>query len=148
MSRNDFTVRVGGDSASGGIITTGEVFARIAAYAGMEVYTTRTIPSEIKGGRVMFQARLAPTMVWSQAEEHRLVLSGNQALSIGAIAAGCRFFAGYPITPATDIMEFLAGEFPRLGGTLIQAENEIAAIGMAMGASYRRNTTRATASRR
>ncbi|MGE5263215.1 MAG: 2-oxoacid:acceptor oxidoreductase subunit alpha [Acidobacteriota bacterium] len=265
MAGNDLTVRVGGDSAAGGIVTTGEVFARIAAYAGLEVYTTRTIPAEIKGGHVMFQARVAPTTVWSQGddldmliafdqesidryyrlirpggiliynsndsnppaqngvkqyalplnelaksinfqrgrniitigamvklfdlsfetatavvekqlgrkkemleqnllalktgyeyieanvtrvapyhlsprqgalEEQRLVISGNQALSMGAIAAGCRFYAGYPITPASDIMEFLAAEFPRVGGTLIQAEDEIAAIAMALGASY------------
>ena len=265
MSGSDLTVRVGGDSAAGGIVTTGEVFARIAAYAGLEVYTTRTIPAEIKGGHVMFQARIAPEMVWSQGDdldmliafdqesidryyplvrqngilifnsneskppspngikqyplplndlaksinfqrgrniitigamvklfdlpfetatlvvekqlgrkkemleqnllalktgyeyieqnvtktapyhlspragaEHdeRLVLSGNQALSIGAIAAGCRFYAGYPITPASDIMEFLAGEFPKIGGTMIQAEDEIAAIAMTLGASF------------
>jgi 2-oxoglutarate ferredoxin oxidoreductase subunit alpha len=69
-------------------------------------------------------------------EEARLVLSGNQALAMGAIAAGCRFYAGYPITPATDIMEFLASEFPRMGGTVIQAEDEMAALAMAIGASY------------
>ncbi len=265
MSDNSLTVRVGGDSATGGIVTTGEVFARIAAYAGLEVYTTRTIPAEIKGGHVMFQARIAPTEVWSQGDnldmliafdqesidryytlirqggiliynsnesepppangvtqyplalndlaksinfqrgrniitigamvklfdlpfetariivekqlgrkkemleqnllalqagydyieqnvtktapyhltpkagavdQDRLVVNGNQALAMGAIAAGCRFYAGYPITPATDIMEFLASEFPRLGGTVIQAEDEIAALGMALGASY------------
>ncbi len=265
MPGNDLTVRVGGDSATGGIVTTGEVFARIAAYAGLEVYTTRTIPAEIKGGHVMFQARIAPEMVWSQGDdldmliafdqesidrysplirqdgilifnsndskppapngikqyplplndlaksinfqrgrniitigamvklfdlpfetatlvvekqlgrkkemleqnllalktgyeyieqnvtktapyhlspragaehEERLVLSGNQALSIGAIAAGCRFYAGYPITPASDIMEFLAAEFPKIGWTMIQAEDEIAAIAMTLGASF------------
>lgn len=265
MPGNDLTVRVGGDSATGGIVTTGEVFARMAAYAGLEVYTTRTIPAEIKGGHVMFQARIAPEVVWSMgdeldmliafdqesidryyalirpggiliynsndskppaqngivqyalplndiaksinfqrgrniitigamvklfdlpfeiasavvekqlgrkkemldqnllalktgyeyieqnvtktspyhlsprtgaSEEQRLVISGNQALSMGAIAAGCRFYAGYPITPASDIMEFLAAEFPRVGGTLIQAEDEIAAIAMTLGSSY------------
>ncbi|MDE3089508.1 MAG: 2-oxoacid:acceptor oxidoreductase subunit alpha, partial [Chloroflexota bacterium] len=68
--------------------------------------------------------------------EERLVISGNQALSIGAIAAGCRFYAGYPITPASDIMEFLAAEFPKIGGTMIQAEDEIAAIAMTLGASF------------
>ncbi len=265
MANNDLTVRVGGDSATGGIVTTGEVFARIAAYAGLEVYTTRTIPAEIKGGHVMFQLRIAPTMVWSQGDdldmliafdqesldryhalirpggiliynsnestppptegitqyplalndlakainfqrgrniitigamvklfdlpfetatavvakqlgrkkemleqnllalktgydyieqnvtrtapyhltprdgakdEERLVLSGNQALAMGAIAAQCKFYAGYPITPATDIMEFLAGELPHLDGTVIQAEDEMAALAMAIGASY------------
>jgi 2-oxoglutarate ferredoxin oxidoreductase subunit alpha len=264
MHDQSLTLRVGGDSAAGGIVTTGEVFARIAAYAGLEVYTTRTIPAEIKGGHVMFQARIAPTEVWSQGDEldmlvafdqesidryyalirpggilvynsndgqppaadyvtfalplndlaktinfqrgrniitigalvklfglppdvaitviekqlgrrkdlleqnllafktgydyveqhitptapyhltprpgaekeERLVLSGNQALAIGAIAAGCRFFAGYPITPASDIMEFLAAELPRVGGTMVQAEDEMAALAMALGASY------------
>ncbi len=265
MSEIDLTVRVGGDSAAGGIVTTGEVFTRIAAYAGLEVYTTRTIPAEIKGGHVMFQMRIGQDRVWSQgddldmliafdqesidryhalirpggiliynsndskptekqnlvqyalplndlaksinfqrgrniitigamvklfdlpfdtatlivekqlgkkkelldqnllalktgydyieqnvtksapyhltprvggAEADRLVMSGNQALSLGAIAAGCRFYAGYPITPASDIMEFLAGEFPRVGGAMIQAEDEIAALAMALGGAF------------
>src|SRR5581483_2069113 len=69
-------------------------------------------------------------------EEDRLVMSGNQALAMGAIAAGCRFYAGYPITPASDIMEFLAAEFPQIGGTMIQAEDEIAAINMCLGGSF------------
>ena len=261
---NDLVVRIGGDSAAGGIVTTGEVFARIASFVGLEIFTTRTIPAEIKGGHVMFQVRVADHPVYSQGDEldllvaydeesydryykllrpggvfvynssdltppasgevkpygvplsdlarqinfvrgrniiligalvklfdlpygravevvrrqlgrkkemleqnlgalqtgyrwveenigkespfrlrgtlrekdERLALSGNQALAIGAIAAGCRFYAGYPITPASDIMEFLAAEFPKIGGTMIQAEDEIAAIGMAMGASF------------
>jgi 2-oxoglutarate ferredoxin oxidoreductase subunit alpha len=66
----------------------------------------------------------------------RVVLSGNHAVALGALVAGCRRYAGYPITPATDIMEFLAEELPRLGGAVIQAEDEIAAIGMVLGASY------------
>jgi 2-oxoglutarate ferredoxin oxidoreductase subunit alpha len=68
--------------------------------------------------------------------EGRIVLSGNHAVALGALVAGCRRYAGYPITPATDIMEFLADELPRLGGAVIQAEDEIAAIGMVLGASY------------
>lgn len=66
----------------------------------------------------------------------RLILTGNQAIAIGALAGGLRFYAGYPITPATDIMEFLAGVLPSFGGTLLQAEDEIAAISMVVGASY------------
>lgn len=69
-----------------------------------------------------------------QAKE--LVLSGNESLALGAIAAGCRFYAGYPITPATDIMEFLARELPKLGGYVVQTEDEIAALGVVLGASY------------
>jgi len=265
MPQVDLTVRVGGDSAAGGIVTTGEIVARIAAYAGLEIYTTRTIPAEIKGGHVMFQLRTSEEPVYSQGDDvdmliafdqesidayyqlvkpggfliynandgkpparddikqyglplndiakkinfsrgrniitigamvklfdlpydkaeevvkrqlgrkkelldqnllalrtgyeyveqnitkdspyhlipetgiveaDRLVMSGNQALAMGAIAGGCRFYAGYPITPASDIMEFLAAEFPQINGTMIQAEDEIAAINMCLGGSY------------
>lgn len=265
MPQIDLTVRVGGDSAAGGIVTTGEIVARIAAFSGLEIYTTRTIPAEIKGGHVMFQLRTSEEPVYSQGdevdvliafdqesidkyyqlvkpggfliynsndgkppvrdeikeygfplndiakqinfsrgrniitigamvklfdlpydkavevvkrqlgrkkelldqnllalktgydyveaniskespyhlipptgvvEEDRLVMSGNQALAMGAIAGGCRFYAGYPITPASDIMEFLAAEFPQINGTMIQAEDEIAAINMCLGGSY------------
>src|SRR5262245_57744575 len=65
-----------------------------------------------------------------------IVLSGAQSLSLGALAAGVNFYAGYPITPASDVMEFLASEFPKVGGTVIQAEDEMAAIAMCLGASY------------
>lgn len=65
-----------------------------------------------------------------------MVLSGNQAIALGALVAGCRRYAGYPITPATDIMEFLAEELPRVGGVVVQAEDEMAAMGMVLGASY------------
>lgn len=68
--------------------------------------------------------------------EGRIVLSGNHAVALGALVAGCRRYAGYPITPATDIMEFLADELPKVGGTVVQAEDEIAAIGMVLGASF------------
>jgi 2-oxoglutarate ferredoxin oxidoreductase subunit alpha len=66
----------------------------------------------------------------------RVVLSGNHAVALGALVAGCRRYAGYPITPATDIMELLADELPKVGGAVVQAEDEIAAIGMVLGASY------------
>ena len=65
-----------------------------------------------------------------------LVLSGNESLALGAIAVGCRFYAGYPITPATDIMEFLAKELPKIGGCVVQTEDEIAALGAVLGASF------------
>jgi 2-oxoglutarate ferredoxin oxidoreductase subunit alpha len=71
-----------------------------------------------------------------RATGNRMVVSGNQATALGALAAGCSFFAGYPITPASDVMEFLASVLPGVGGAVIQAEDEIAAINMAIGASY------------
>ena len=263
MSKTSFVIRMGGESGEG-IVTIGEVFVRIAAYSGLEVFTFRTFPAEIMGGHVMYQARIGRERVLSQGDqmhvlvamnqegfenhieelipggclvydsdvfvppetsaflpyaipvtalskelnfgrgknlimvgalgqlfglpldrseqmverrlgkyksllplnlesmrlgrryvqehyperppyyleppdsqdEERLVMTGNQATALGALAAGCRFYAGYPITPATSIMEFLSHELPQMGGTLIQAEDEIAAITMTIGASF------------
>jgi 2-oxoglutarate ferredoxin oxidoreductase subunit alpha len=266
MPINDMVIRMAGESGEG-IVTTGEIFARIAATAGLEIYTFRTYPAEILGGPVMFQLRIKNRPVLSHGdvvdvlvafnqagwEEHkrelrpggvlvydadqcqppedfqglshplpltrlvseigfprgrniivigalvrlfnlpyeraeqtvrrhlggkealllnnlkaldtgyryvtehlgtkdplilqarqgagagadeRLVMSGNQAIALGALAAGCRFYSGYPITPATDIMEFLAKEMPKVGGAVVQAEDEMAALAMVLGASF------------
>ena len=255
-------VRIGGEAGEG-TVTLGEVFTRIAARDGLEVYTFRTYPAEIKGGQVLFQTRLGIERVLSEgdaadvlvamnlkgweenlndfhsqgvliydpdavpnpetrgrhaypipvtkisksfdfvrgknlvmvgalawifrlrletaravvqksmgrhaevlaknlqaleegfsyAQEHfpetfsytlplpekpaeQLLLSGAEAMALGALEAGCRFFAGYPITPATTVMETMARYLPTFGGTLVQAEDEIASINMAIGASY------------
>jgi len=56
------------------------------------------------------------------------LIQGNNACALGALAAGCRFFAGYPITPSSEIAEFMARELPKLGGKFIQMEDEIASI--------------------
>jgi len=61
---------------------------------------------------------------------------GNQACAEAAITAGCRFFAGYPITPATEIAEHLALKLPKTGGIAIQMEDEIASLGAVIGASW------------
>lgn len=62
-------------------------------------------------------------------------LQGNEAIVEGALAAGCRFYAGYPITPASEIMELMSERQPALGGTFIQMEDEIASMGAVVGAS-------------
>src|SRR5437868_7166472 len=67
---------------------------------------------------------------------HQVVMTGNEALAYGLIAAGVRFGAGYPITPWSDIMEALRRELPKYGGTFVQCEDEIASISMAIGAGY------------
>jgi 2-oxoglutarate ferredoxin oxidoreductase subunit alpha len=69
-------------------------------------------------------------------DRHQVVMNGNEAMAFGLIAAGVRFGAGYPITPWSDIMEMLRRELPKYGGTFMQTEDEIAAISMAIGASY------------
>ena len=67
---------------------------------------------------------------------HQVVMTGNEALAYGLIAAGVRFGAGYPITPWSDIMELLRRELPKYGGTFVQCEDEIASVSMAIGSGY------------
>jgi 2-oxoglutarate ferredoxin oxidoreductase subunit alpha len=64
-----------------------------------------------------------------------VLLNGDQAIGMGAIAAGCRYYAGYPITPATDVMEYLTGRIEQYGGHVVQAEDELSAINLALGAA-------------
>ncbi|MEN8188993.1 MAG: 2-oxoacid:acceptor oxidoreductase subunit alpha [Thermodesulfobacteriota bacterium] len=71
----------------------------------------------------------------SDAQEKRVLLQGNEAIVHGAMAAGCRFFAGYPITPASEISEILSVKLPEAGGTFVQMEDEIASMGAVIGAS-------------
>ena len=66
----------------------------------------------------------------------RWLISGNEAAGLGALRGGVRFVAAYPITPATEMLEWLAPALTRVGGALVQAEDELASINMALGASY------------
>ncbi len=66
----------------------------------------------------------------------RLFMIGNDAISLGAVAAGARFMPAYPITPASEIMEYLTKKLPKFGGAVIQTEDEISAVTMAIGAAY------------
>jgi 2-oxoglutarate ferredoxin oxidoreductase subunit alpha len=68
-------------------------------------------------------------------DEDYVLLNGDEAIGMGAIAGGCRFYAGYPITPATDVMEYLTGRIERWGGHVVQAEDELSAINIALGAA-------------
>ncbi|MDP6259676.1 MAG: 2-oxoglutarate synthase, partial [Rhodospirillales bacterium] len=62
-------------------------------------------------------------------------LHGNHACALAAVAAGCRFFAGYPITPSSEIAERMSRELPKVDGTFIQMEDEIASLSAVLGAS-------------
>ncbi|MGC9522007.1 MAG: 2-oxoacid:acceptor oxidoreductase subunit alpha [Anaerolineae bacterium] len=262
MQDTDVTVviRVGGEGGEG-TITLGDLFTRIAAYSGLEIYSFRTYPAEIRGGQVMYQTRLGLTRVMTEGdeanvlvamnqqawiEEHgdlcenatlifeatlnvpeeghlaypipaeeiaqrldwprgknfvflgallwffrldmeraeaavrrrmqhhresldknlaamqhgygyaretypepfpfalplpggveeRILLSGADAMALGALAGGCEFYSGYPITPATPVMESMAKYLPAFGRTFVQVEDEIAAINMAVGAAF------------
>jgi len=65
----------------------------------------------------------------------RLFVRGNEAICLGAIEAGCRYYFGYPITPQNDIPEFMSRELPKINGVFIQAESEIASVNMVLGAA-------------
>jgi 2-oxoglutarate/2-oxoacid ferredoxin oxidoreductase subunit alpha len=79
---------------------------------------------------------VAHKMLRFVAAEPRLLMSGNEAVAVGALHAGCRFFAGYPITPSSEILHFLSEWMPRAGGSVVQTEDELAAIGAIIGASF------------
>jgi 2-oxoglutarate ferredoxin oxidoreductase subunit alpha len=70
------------------------------------------------------------------SDTKRMLLTGNEAIALGAIAAGCKFMAAYPMTPATSIMEYMAAKAKDFGLVVVQPEDEIAAINMTIGASY------------
>ncbi len=69
------------------------------------------------------------------SETKRILTKGNEALSMGAIKAGCLYYFGYPITPQNEVPEYMSRVLPELGGEYVQAESELAAINMVMGAS-------------
>jgi len=106
-----------------------------------------------KGSRVQDQNAAAVDAGWRYAEAHltaatdgarlprastahRWLLSGNDAIALGALAAGCRLYASYPITPASDILEWMAAHLPEVGGAAVQTEDEIAALSLVIGAGY------------
>jgi hypothetical protein len=81
-----------------------------------------------------------PLLETAEADEDsasdRWSITGNEASGLGAIRGGVRFVAAYPITPATEVLEWLAGSLPKVGGVLVQAEDELASINQIIGASF------------
>ena len=97
------------------------ITANLAALdAGIEVAATHRTDIQVRAAR----------------RETLMVISGNEAFAFGALVAGCRFMAGYPITPQSEVMEWLGRELPKYGGVMMQPEDELASITMAIGASY------------
>jgi 2-oxoglutarate ferredoxin oxidoreductase subunit alpha len=94
---------------------------RVAARLGAE-WAQGRVPDSFRLPERSFQARM--------------ILSGNEALSLGAVAGGCKFSVGYPMTPGSGILLGLSVDGPPLGLVFEQAEDEIAALNMAIGASY------------
>ncbi len=79
-----------------------------------------------------FCCQLSPP---TKDQNNRILLTGNEAIALGAIAAGCKFYAAYPMTPASPVLHYLISQAERFGMVVLQAESEIAAINMAIGAA-------------
>jgi 2-oxoglutarate ferredoxin oxidoreductase subunit alpha len=97
--------------------------------------TTKNAPDAPSVGR---SARMSPFECGGSVEDRNpepLFVKGNEAIAMAAIDAGCLLYFGYPITPQSDIPEYLSRQLPQLGGEFIQAESEIASINMLLGAA-------------
>lgn len=112
----------------------GYAYCRDHFVAGLsEADRARLAIPPVPGGGASAEAILRSA---AAARPRRMYISGNDLTGMGALAAGCRFLAAYPITPATDIMYYLIKHLPEVGGAAVQAEDEIAALNMAIGAGY------------
>ncbi|MGL4523403.1 MAG: 2-oxoacid:acceptor oxidoreductase subunit alpha, partial [Bacilli bacterium] len=115
-----------------------EVVQEIFSRKGDQI-VEKNMQAIAKGASVMTEllnGTASPFVLAPADSQKRMFMIGNDAIALGAVAAGCRFMAAYPITPASEIMEYLIKKLPALGGTVIQTEDEIAACTMAIGANY------------
>ena len=124
----------------------------VAALAGLGLCHVRAAIADVLGGKgaAATETNLAAALAGTTAgaalpldlqlapatPAPRWSISGNEAIALGALRGGVRFVGCYPITPATDLVEWLAPELTNLGGKLVLAEDELAAINMALGASF------------
>ncbi len=111
--------------------------------AALEAAVRKSIKRGLEAGLAaarlgMAQAAALPqfTLAAPPASAPRWLITGNEAAGYGALRGGVRFVAAYPITPATELLEYLAPALAQVGGTLVQAEDELSSINMALGASY------------
>jgi 2-oxoglutarate/2-oxoacid ferredoxin oxidoreductase subunit alpha len=108
-------------------------------FAGKDESVVKTALSAFQTGYGYSLGNLVDTFQFVEAQKksgHQVVMTGNEALAYGLIAAGVRFGAAYPITPWSEIMELLRRELPKYGGTFVQCEDEIASVCMALGAGW------------
>lgn len=120
-------------------LTTEQVFAPIARRLADK--GSVAIEASLAGIKVGFAAAAgidfgAQLAAPRPSSARRWLLSGNEATALGAIRGGVRFAAAYPITPATEVLEWLAPSLAKVGGVLLQAEDELAAINMIIGSSF------------
>jgi 2-oxoglutarate ferredoxin oxidoreductase subunit alpha len=121
--------------------------ARESILAGMRKKFGKKSPEVLESNERAFAAGIAYAearplrAAWTMTPPEvgggsQLLVDGNEMCAAAAIIAGCEFFGGYPITPSTEIMQFLNRELWKYGGTVLQAEDEIAGVGAAVGASF------------
>jgi 2-oxoglutarate ferredoxin oxidoreductase subunit alpha len=114
-----------------------DVIAKNFARKGAEAVAKNQAVADAAHKTVMKDAARVPWKVSIPAQpERRMAITGNQALALGALAGGCRYMSAYPMTPATTIIEWLSSLPPEYGMVTKHAEDEIAAICMAIGAAY------------
>ncbi|MCL2519419.1 MAG: 2-oxoacid:acceptor oxidoreductase subunit alpha [Spirochaetaceae bacterium] len=131
-------VAVGASAALMGLDTT--VFTEIAAekFGRKGEAVVKSNIEAIKAGKAEVDNKLGSTPFKMEAanKAERLFITGNDIVGMGCIAGGARFMASYPITPATEIMEYLIRHLPKVGGAVVQTEDEISAVMMTIGAGY------------
>ncbi len=113
-----------------------DVFASKLARKGEAVVKAGLDGIAAGAGQAEGFGREYPLASAAPSKGKRWLITGNEATGLGAIRGGVRFAAAYPITPATDVLEWLAPALQKVGGTLVQAEDELASINMIMGASF------------
>jgi len=140
---------IGGPSIMQNIVGLGAITCLLG---GDLAVLESTIADEFRGRQRVVEMNIeAARQGWEAVKEHensfechvdmgerakRLWLTGNEAVALGCLAAGCNFFAAYPMTPASPVLHWLASHDEASGMVVVQPESEIAAVGMALGASY------------
>ena len=104
------------------------------------IFSGESGSKNIKAANAGYQTALrfeaAQKKMTRASDDKRMLLNGNEAMAVGAIAAGCKFMSAYPMTPITSIMEYLAARSAEFGLVVVPAEDEISAINMTVGAGY------------
>jgi len=131
-------IALGAAARISGLPEDGIVAVVERSLAGKGAEAVRASIAGIRAGAAAV-AKLAhrPPLAPPEADRgQRWAITGNEATGLGAVRGGVRFAAAYPITPATEILEWLAPALAKVGGTLVQAEDELASINMIIGASF------------
>src|SRR5437763_1471080 len=128
-------------SGGDGAVAAGDILAMACARNGLHVIKTEAYGPQIRGGESSCTVRVSAHPIYSQADAIDAIVIFSWAdfarfRSELVLDAGCRFFAGYPITPSSEVLHMLAEWLPKLGGTALQTEDELSAIGAVIGASF------------